>query len=95
MKKILIAVLLIIIICLVIWILIPSDTFNKMARKRIEFIDGNYNVTYSQDSITRIYNVRSGKITSTEKGYYFFFAQTPSGKKYRQVPIDNTIIEEL
>jgi len=77
------------------YMLIPSDTVNKLARKQIEFIDGNYTVTYSQDSVTKIYNVKSGKITSTDKGYYFFWADTINGNKYRQTPIDKTLIEEI
>lgn len=80
---------------IIVYMFIPSDVINKAARKQIEFIDGNYTVTYSQDSITKIYKIKSGKVTSTDKGYYFFWAETPNGKKYRQSPIDKTLIEEI
>jgi len=78
------------------WIFLPSDTVNKIARKQIEFQNGDYNVTYSQDTIVKVYKIRNGKVTSTDKGYYFFWAMNAQGKsKYRQVPIDKTIIEEI
>lgn len=82
-------------ILILVYAVIPGDTFNKIARKQIEFVNGDYNVTYSQDSITKVYKVNNGKITSTSKGYYYFWIQTPSGKKYRQTPIDKTLIEEI
>jgi len=78
------------------WIALPSDTVNKIARKQIEFQNGDYNVTFSQDTIVKIYKIRGGKVTSTDKGYYFFWVENAQGKsKYRQVPIDKTIIEEI
>lgn len=88
-------VILIIIALLLLWVFLPQDTLNKVARKRIELSDGNYRVTYSQDNVVKTYNIKSGKITSTTKGYYFFFRDTPNGLKYTQTPIDKTIIEEL
>ena len=94
MKNIVIVVGAIILLA-VIWMFIPSDTMNYIARKQVEFSDGDYNVTYSQDTIVKIYKVRGGKITSTTKGYYFFWEKTSNGKKYRQLPIDKTIIEEI
>lgn len=84
-----------ILIFIVLWFFIPQDTLNNVARKRIELTDGNYRVTYSQDTIVKTYNIKSGKITSTSKGYYFFFRDTSNGLKYTQTPIDKTIIEEL
>ena len=77
------------------YMFVPADTVNNLARKQVELINGDYNVTYSQDSVTKIYKVRDGKVTSTTKGYYFFWVKTPQGKKYRQVPIDKTIIEQI
>ena len=77
------------------YVFVPVDTVNKLARKQVELMDGDYNVTYSQDSVTKIYQIRGGKVTSTDKGYYFFWVKTPQGNKYRQVPIDKTIIEQI
>ena len=80
----------------VIWAFIPIDTINKIQRKGIELTDGDFNVTYSQDNVVKTYKVRNGKVTSDPKGYYYFWVKNTQGKKkYHQVPIDKTIIEEI
>lgn len=80
---------------LVFWAFIPHDTINKIQRKSVEIVGGNYKVIISQDNLLKTYIVKNDKVTSTEKGYYYFWESTANGKKYRQVPIDKTIIEEI
>lgn len=68
-----------------------ADAQNKWGRKRVELKAGDYEVTYAVQGFNKSWSVVDGKITSVpEKGYYFFFV----GKKYVQLPISSTIIEE-
>ena len=80
-----------ILIILILIAIIPNDTVNSISRKKIEYVNGNYLVTYSNDTVVKTWRITSGKVTSTEKGYYFFWDKN---NKYIQVPIVNTIIEE-
>lgn len=69
-----------------------EDQQNQLARKAVEYLDGNYQVTYSNGSTAKTWIVRSGKVTSNPKGYYFFWDEK---KHYVQTPIENTFIEEI
>jgi hypothetical protein len=73
-----------------------QDTQQKLARKKMEYLDGDYNVTYTDQGIIKTWEVRDGKITSVaEKGYYFFWAQNDRDKEfYVQAPINRVFIEE-
>ena len=74
-----------------------QDTQQEIARKKIEYLDGDYDVTYTDQDIIKTWQVRDGKITSVpEKGYYFFWARNVRDKEfYVQVPINRTFIEEV
>ena len=70
-----------------------EDQQNQLARKAVEYLDGNYQVTYANGSATKTWIVRNGKVTSNvAKGYYFFWDEK---KHYVQTPIENTFIEEI
>jgi hypothetical protein len=69
-----------------------QDDKNKLMRKSIELLDGNYLVTWSGGNINKSWKIKNGKVTSTEKGYYFFWEEIGY---YIQVPINGTVIEEV
>jgi hypothetical protein len=70
-----------------------EDQQNQLARKAVEYLDGNYQVTYANGSTAKTWIVRNGKVTSNNtKGYYFFWDEK---KHYIQTPIENTFIEEI
>jgi hypothetical protein len=69
-----------------------QDQQNKLSRKVVEFLDGNYQVTYANGSTTKTWIIRNGKVTTSEKGYYYFWDEK---KHYVQTPIENTFIEEF
>jgi hypothetical protein len=66
-----------------------GDDRNKLARKKIEYLDGNYDVAVIGGPT---YQVRDDKVTSSPKGYYFFWTKN---KKYVQVPIALSVVEEV
>ncbi|TAK60955.1 hypothetical protein [Methylobacter sp.] len=68
-----------------------QDQQNQLSRKAVEFLDGNYLVTYANGSTIKTWMISNGKVTSSEKGYYYFW---DNKKHYVQVPIVNTFIEE-
>jgi major membrane immunogen (membrane-anchored lipoprotein) len=68
-----------------------QDQQNQLSRKAVEFLDGNYQVTYANGSTMKTWTITNGKVTSTDKGYYFFW---DNQKHYVQVPIENTFIEQ-
>ncbi len=73
-----------------------GDSQNKLQRMGVQFLDGNYKVTFAEGSHTRVWQVINGKVTSVpEKGYYFFWANQNGQKIYVQSPISRTYIEEL
>jgi major membrane immunogen (membrane-anchored lipoprotein) len=69
-----------------------QDQQNKLSRKMVEFLDGNYRVTYANGSTTKTWAIANGKVTSTDKGYYYFW---DNQQHYVQTPIENTFIEEV
>ena len=68
-----------------------QDQQNQLSRKVVEFLDGNYLITYANGATVKTWTVTNGKVTSTDKGYYYFW---DSKKHYVQTPIENTFIEE-
>lgn len=75
-----------------------QDTQQKIMRKKIEYFDGDFKVTFvSGGQHIKEWTVRNGKITTVpQKGYYFFWAVNDKGKKfYVQSPIARTYVEEL
>jgi hypothetical protein len=69
-----------------------QDKQNQLSRKLIEFLDGDYLVTYANGSTVKTWMIKNGKVTTTEKGYYYFWDDK---KHYVQTPIENTFIEEM
>jgi major membrane immunogen (membrane-anchored lipoprotein) len=69
-----------------------QDQQNKLSRKVVEFLDGNYQVTYANGSTSKTWIIRNGKVTTSDKGYYYFWDEK---KHYVQTPIENTFIEEF
>lgn len=74
-----------------------QEAQNRWARTRITFVEGDYNVTYTDMNNTKVWQVRDGKVTSEgDKGYYFFWVKNSDGKMaYVQTPINRTYIEEI
>ncbi|MFI3137291.1 MAG: hypothetical protein QX197_11000 [Methylococcaceae bacterium] len=68
-----------------------QDQQNKFSRKAVELLDSNYLITYANGSTTKTWMIKNGKVTSDEKGYYYFWDDK---KHYVQVPIENSFIEE-
>lgn len=68
-----------------------QDQQNQLSRKVVEFLDGNYLVTYANGSTVKTWTICNGKVTTSDKGYYYFW---DNKKHYVQTPIENTFIEE-
>ncbi len=69
---------------------------NKISRLGVSWLEGNYKVTYADDSHVKSWIVRDGKVTSEPgKGYYYFWIQVNGKKRYVQTPIGRTYIEEI
>jgi uncharacterized protein YcfL len=69
-----------------------QDQQNKLSRKVVEFMDGDYLVTFASGPASKTWKIKNGKVTSTDKGYYYFWDEK---KHYVQVPVENTTIEEI
>ncbi len=69
-----------------------QDQQNQLSRKAVELLDGNYLVTYANGSTAKTWMIRNGKVTSSDKGYYYFWDDK---KHYVQTPIENTFIEAI
>jgi hypothetical protein len=68
-----------------------QDAQNEFKRKGVEYLDGDYAVTYYNMGKMKSWNIKDGKITSSPKGYYFFWVDG----KYVQTPLNGTVIEEI
>jgi hypothetical protein len=82
-------------ICLIAFALLAGctqDQQNQLSRKVVEILDGDYLVTYANGTTTKTWRIDNGKVTSSDKGYYYFWDDK---KHYVQVPIVNTFIEEI
>ena len=69
-----------------------QDQQNQLSRKVVEFLDGNYRVTYANGNTEKTWLIKNGKVTTSEKGYYYFWDEK---KHYIQTPVQNTFIEEI
>jgi hypothetical protein len=69
-----------------------QDEQNKLSRKLVEFLDGNYLITYANGSTMKTWTIKNGKVSTSDKGYYYFWDEK---KHYVQTPIENTFIEEM
>lgn len=69
-----------------------QDKQNAISRKFVEFLDGDYLVTYANGQTTKTWVIKNGKVTSTDKGYYYFWDEKG---RYVQTPVENTFIEEI
>ncbi len=73
-----------------------GDSQNKLQRMGVQFLDGDYRVTFAEGQHLHQWTVRNGKVTSVpEKGYYFFWAEQDGQRIYVQSPIARTYIEEI
>ena len=71
--------------------MLRGDTVNEVYRKQVEYLDGSYRGIQSNNTVVKSWIIKSGKVTSTEKGYYYFWTKG----KYVQVPMGYTIIEQI
>ena len=85
MKTICFMALLVLVAC-------TQDQQNQLSRKVVEILDGDYLVTYANGTTTNTWKIDNGKVTSSDKGYYYFWDEK---KHYVQVPIMHTFIEEI
>lgn len=69
-----------------------QDQQNQLSRKVVELLDGDYQVTYANGSTSKTWIIKNGKVTTSDKGYYYFWDEN---KHYVQTPIENTFIEEF
>jgi hypothetical protein len=69
-----------------------QDWFNKISRKSVEYLNGDYRVTFANGRTEKTWIVKNDKVTSTDKGYYYFWDEN---KHYVQTPIEYTFVEEL
>lgn len=69
-----------------------EDQQNQFSRKAVEYLDGDYQVTYANGATKKTWIIKNGKVTSNPKGYYYFWDDK---KHYIQTPIENTFIEEI
>jgi hypothetical protein len=69
-----------------------QDQQNQLSRKVVELMDSDYLVTYANGATIKTWTIKNGKVTSSDKGYYYFWDDK---KHYVQVPIVNTFIEEI
>lgn len=69
-----------------------QDQQNSIFRKAVELLDSDYLVTFANGPTTKTWMIKNGKVTSTDKGYYYFW---DAKKHYVQVPIEHTVIEEI
>lgn len=69
---------------------------NKISRLGVSWMEGNYHVTFYEGEHKKTWAVIDSKVTSDpQKGYYYFWVEKDNKKKYIQVPIARTVIEEL
>lgn len=94
MKRILILLLLMSVVLLG---ACSGDFRNKVSRKGVEYLDGDYRVVFAADGHVKEWIIDDDKVTTiSEKGYYFFWATDSNGKRhYVQTPIDRTYIEAV
>ena len=78
--------------------IMPEDSANQISRLGVSYLNGDYQVTYAGYSGDKTWIVRNSKVTSEpSKGYYFFWSHDSktNKKRYIQVPMANTYIEEI
>lgn len=94
MKK---TVFLILLIALGLSVGCTQEQQNKIGRLGVTWLEGNYRVTYADGSHVKSWEIINGKVTSEPtKGYYYFWSENESGKKYYvQTPIARSYLEEL
>ncbi|MEW4982818.1 MAG: hypothetical protein AB1Y26_06265 [Cycloclasticus sp.] len=69
---------------------------NKISRLGVSWLEGDYEVTFYEGQHKKSWMVLDSKVTSDpQKGYYYFWVTKDGKKKYIQVPIARTVIEEL
>lgn len=69
-----------------------QDQQNQLSRTAVDFLGRNYLVAYTNGSTMKTWTINNGKVTSADKGYYYFW---DNRKYYVQVPTENSFIEEI
>jgi len=69
-----------------------QDQQNQLSRRVVELLDSDYRVTFANGNTEKSWVIKNGKVTSTDKGYYYFWDEH---QRYVQTPIENTVIEEI
>ncbi|MSQ69018.1 MAG: hypothetical protein EXR83_12685 [Gammaproteobacteria bacterium] len=73
-----------------------EDQQNKISRLGVSWLEGNYRVTFATGNHLKSWEIQSGKVTTEPgKGYYYFWTEVEGKKRYVQVPIEHTYIEEI
>ena len=75
-------------------LIFSPEARNKLARSKVSYKVDDYRVTCVLGDHKKVYEFR-GKVTSDPKGYYFFWHKMDGEKKYTQLPIAHTIIDEM
>jgi hypothetical protein len=65
-----------------------NDNINKTKRKMVEYLDGDYKITFYHCGENQTWLLKDSKVTSTPNGYYYFWIDG----KYIQAPINQTVI---
>lgn len=97
-KRIFITGIVLILIAVIGWIFIPNDFINKVKRKEVEFVSGNWAVTVVMYNTVFEYEIKDDKITCVpDKGYYYFWGtDKKTGERvYAQPPIGSTFPRRL
>ena len=88
----------IIVMCSVLFFLAgcSEEQQNKLSRLGVTWLEGDYQVTFSEGSNQKSWVVKNGKVTAEPgKGYYYFWAEVNGKKRYVQTPIIRTYIEQI
>ncbi len=80
-------------------LVLPScsgDWWNTIERKKVEYLDGNYDVTFASEGHIKTWHVLNDKVTTVaDKGYYYFWANNKGKKIYVQTPVRMSYVEEI
>jgi len=90
-----IVILIVVVAAFSVYFFVGAENRNKIARLGVTGLAGDYVIQYTAGNYTKEYKIH-GKVTSNPAGYYYFwFKPEQGGKKYIQLPIAHTTIEEM
>jgi len=93
-KQIMIAILVLALLGFGVYFFVGAENRNKISRLGVTGIAGDYTIEYTQGNQVKTYKLH-GKVSSSPNGYYYFWIKTDTGKKYVQLPIAHTSVEEM